>query len=70
MLKKQTSHEVPFVSDKYKDKKIIKWVPLFEDTMSRTFRGKGPLVYIVRENADVPDVVDDPLTANAHCGAS
>ena len=70
MLKKQTFREIPFVSDKDKEKKITKWVPLFEDTMSRTFRGKGPLFYIVRENADVPDVADDPLTANAHCGAS
>ena len=27
------------------------------------------MVYIVRENAEVPDVGYDPLTANAHYGA-
>ena len=47
LLKKQTSPKVPFVSDKDKEKKIIKWVPLFEDTLSRTFGSNGPLVYIV-----------------------
>ena len=28
------------------------------------------MVYIVRENGDVPNVGDDPLTANAHYGVS
>ena len=47
LLKKQTSPKVPLVSDKDKEKKIIKWVPLFEDALSRTFGSNGPLVYIV-----------------------
>ena len=51
-------------------RKIIKWVPLFEYTLLRKFGRKGPLVYIVRENADVPNVGDDTLTENAHYGAS
>ena len=68
--KKQTSAEVSLVGDKDKWKKIIKWVPLFEDALSCTFGSRVPLVYIVRENADVPDVGDDPLTTNAHLGAS
>ena len=70
LLKKQTSHEVPLVGDKDKDKKIIKWVSIFEDVISRTFGSKVPLVYILRENADIPDVGDDPLTKNTHYGAS
>ena len=40
LLKKQTSHEVPLVGDKDKDKKIIKWVSIFEDVISRTFSRK------------------------------
>ena len=47
LLKKQNSPEVPLVSDKDKEKKIIKWFPLFEDALSCTFRSKGPLVYIL-----------------------
>ena len=70
LIKKQTSPEVPLVNDKDKDKKIIKCVPLFEDALLYTFRRKEPLVYIVQYNANIPDVEDDPLTANAHCVAS
>ena len=70
LRKKETSPEVSLVSDKDKEKKIIKWVPLFEDSLSRTFRSKGPLVYIVRETSEVPDVEDDTLTTNEHYGAS
>ena len=70
LLNKQSSPEVPLVSDKYTEKKIIKWVPLFEDAFSRIFRSNGPLVYIVRENSEVPDVEDYPLTANVYYVAS
>ena len=70
LLKKQTSPEVPLVSNKDKEKKIIKWVPLFEDALSRKFGSKGPLVYIVQYSDNIPDVGDDNLTANAHYGAS
>ena len=69
-MKKQTSPEVPPVSDKHKEKKIIKGVPLFENTLLRTFGSKDPLVYIVRDNYEVPDVGDNPLKANEHYGAS
>ena len=69
-MKKQTSPEVPLFSDKYKEKKIIKWVPLFEDSLSRTFRSKGPLVYIVRENSKIPNAGDYTLPANVHYGES
>ena len=68
--KKQTSPEVPLVSDKDKERKIIKWVPLFDDALLRTFGSNFILVYIVRENSEVPDVRDDSLTENEHYGAS
>ena len=70
LLQKQTFPKFPLISDKGKKNKIIKWVPLFEDAISRTFVSECPLVYIVQENAKIPDVGYDPLTENAHCGAS
>ena len=70
LLKKQNSPEVPLISDKYKQKKIIKRVPLFEDALLRTSGSKVTLVYIVQENAEVTNVGDYPLTVNANYGAS
>ena len=69
-LKKQDSPETPLVNDKDRDKKIIKWVPLFEDAMSRSFGAKGPLRYIIRENAAVMSEADDPLEDNSYFGTS
>ena len=43
VLKKQDASDVPLTSDKDKDKKVIKWLPLFDDAMSRTFGTKGLL---------------------------
>ena len=45
---KQDSPDSPFLKNKDKGRKIIKWVPLFEDTLSRIFGSKGPLVYGIR----------------------
>jgi hypothetical protein len=70
LLKKQDEPDAPVVNDKDKEKKIIKWMPLFEDALSRTFGSKGPLIYVLRENADVPSEVDDPLDPNSHYGQS
>ena len=69
-LKKQDDPDVPLVNDKDKEKKVIKWVPIFEDTLSRTFGSKGPLIYVLREDAAVPSEADDPLQARAHYGSS
>ena len=68
-LKKQDSPETPLVNDKDKDKKIIKWVPLFEDASSRTFGVKGPLKYVIRDSATVPDDNDDPLVQDSYYSA-
>jgi hypothetical protein len=69
-LKKQDSPDVPLVYEKDRDKKVIKWIPLFEDAMSRTFGAKGPLRYVIRETADVAAEGDDPLQPNKHYGIS
>ena len=70
LIWKQDSPDTPFVSDQDKEKKIIKWVPLFEDSLSCTFGSKGTLVYVISESAIVPDVSDDPLDADSHYGAA
>ena len=43
---------------------------MFEDALSRMFGPKGPLIYVLWENANVPDEFSDPLLPNAHYGAS
>lgn len=70
LLRKQDAPDVPTLSDKDKEKKVIKWAPLFEDTLSRTFGSKGPLIYVIRENAEVPTEADDPLLDGCHYGDS
>jgi hypothetical protein len=70
LLKKQDEPEVPLIQDKDKEKKVIKWSPLFEDALSRTFGSKGPLIYVLRDSVDVPNEDNDPLEANAHYGTS
>ncbi len=70
LLRKQDAPEVPTLNDKDKEKKVIKWAPLFEDALSRTFGSKGPLIYVLRETAAVPSEADDPLEAGCHYGAS
>jgi hypothetical protein len=70
LLKKQDEPTAPVVNDKDKEKKIIKWMPLFEDALSRIFGPKGPLIYILREDVAVPAEADDPLGTNKHYGSS
>ena len=70
VLKKQDAPEIPTVNDKDKDKKVIKWVPLFEDAMSRTFGAKGPLRYVIRQSEAVPNEDLDPLLVHSHHGES
>ena len=70
LLIKQDSPEAPVVNEKDKEKRVIKWVPLFENCLSRTFGSKGSLIYVLREDADVPSVADDLLDAGAHFGTS
>jgi hypothetical protein len=69
-LKKQDDPTVPLVNDKDNDRKIIKWVPIFLDCLSRTYGVRGPLAYVLRDDPDVPDQAADPLQASTHYGAS
>jgi hypothetical protein len=69
-LKSQDDPSVPLINDKDNDRKIIRWVPIFIDCLTRTYGVRGPLAYVLREDEDVPDEGDDPLANNAHYGAS
>jgi hypothetical protein len=60
--------KIPKINDRDAERKVIKWVPIFLDCMSRTFGAKGPLRYVLRENPDVPNDAADPLDPNAHYG--
>ena len=69
-LKDQDAPEVPDIKDTDKEKRVIKWAPVFLDVMSRNFGVKGPLAYVLRTNVAVPDQVADPLPQHSHFGAS
>ena len=69
LLWKQDSPDTPFIIDKDKENKIIKWVPLFEDALARTFGIKPPLIYLICESVIIPEVNDDPIGAQTHYGA-
>ena len=69
-LKDQDDPDVPSISDKDVDRKVIKWAPIFKDCMSRTFGSRGPLAYVLRDDPAVPTELEDPLQANSYFGAS
>jgi hypothetical protein len=69
-LKKQDAPDVPDVKDNDGDRKIIKWIQIFFDCMSRKYGAKGPLAYVLREKAEVPDVAENPLLLNEYYGMS
>lgn len=69
-LKSQDDPSIPHINDKDNDRKVIKWVPIFIDCLSRTYGSRGPLAYVLRENAEVPDQLEDPLLDNSYFGES
>lgn len=60
--------KIPKINDRDAERKVIKWVPIFLDCMSRSFGAKGPLRYVLRENQTISDEATDPLLPNAHYG--
>ena len=69
-LRDQDEPDVPLVMDKDADRKIIKWAPIFVDCMSRTYGARGPLSYVLRDDATVPPQADDPLAGDNYFGTS
>ena len=46
--------ESPSIKDKDGDRHVIKWYPIFEDALSRTYGSRGPLIYIIRTTQAIP----------------
>ena len=69
-LQKDDDTEVPLISDRHGDQRIIKWAPIFADCLSRTYFHKGPLSYVIRNDKTVPPEGTDPLENNDYFGAS
>ena len=46
-LKKQDAPTVPMMKNTDKEKMMIRWAPIFEECMSRTFGHQGPLSYVL-----------------------
>ena len=68
--KSQDSPEVPLVNDKDNGRKVIKWVPTFLDCLARTYGARGPLSYVLQDDATVPAEANGPLDANTYYGQS
>ena len=69
-LKKGDDPKVPRINDKDTDRHIIRWAPIFKDTMCNTYGSRGPLGYVLRDDVAVPAEADDPLDVNSYHGAS
>ena len=69
-LLEQDTPDVPLISDKENDRKVIKWVSVFQDCLARSYGVHGPLSYVLRDDPVVPAEVDDALEANSYFGES
>ena len=62
--------KVPKIVDRDGDRRIIRWAPIFLDSLYAIIGAKVPLCYFLREEPIVPLVGNDPLDQNAYYGAS
>ena len=69
-LRDQDQPDVLLISDKDGDRKVIKWVPIFLDSLTCTYGIHGPLAYVLREDPELPDEVNDPLEHKSYFGAN
>ena len=60
-LVKQDEPTVPKVVDNHVDRKVIRWIPIFLDCMSRTYGPLVPLRYVLRDSPLVPIEANDVL---------
>ena len=70
LVRDEDDPKVPLINDRDGDRKIIRWAPIFLDHLEVSHGAKGPLRYVVRENAAVETELVDPLAANAYYGKS
>ena len=66
-VKDSNAPKIPKVNDRDNDRKITHWAPSFRRALSGHYGSHGPLSYILREEAAVPNEVDDPLGAIGYC---
>ena len=69
-LRRSAPPIVPLIEDRHDDRKVIKWSPIFEDVLNRTYGSRGPLAYVVRKNSEVPPEAEDALEDLAYFGRS
>ena len=69
-LRDQDAPDVPLISDKDNDRRVIKWVPVLHDCLARSYGINGPLSYILREDSEVPTEAIDPLELDSYYGSS
>ena len=67
-LKKDSAPEAPSINDNDNDRKVIKWDPIFNDCLSRTFGHRGPLSYVLYEDTAVTEEAYDPLKVDTTTG--
>ena len=63
-MRKEDVPDTPKISDKDGDRKIIRWSPIFLDCMQHHYGAKGPLRYVLRDDAAVKSEQEDPLTSH------
>jgi len=63
-MRKEDVPDTPKISDKDGDRKIIRWSPIFLDCMQHHYGAKGPLLYVIRDDAAVKSKHEDPLTSH------
>lgn len=62
-LQKEDGPSIPKINDRDNDREIICWAPIFVDCLDSTFGAKGPLRYVLCDEATVPPEAQDPLAA-------
>ena len=61
-IKDEDDAKVPKINEKDNDRKIIRCASIFKDCLSSSFGSRGPLIYVLREDPEVPDEAIDPPT--------
>ena len=70
-LMKLSAEKKPDVPVLSKHQTPLKWIESFKDCLFRTYGIQTcPLLYVIRDNADVPNEVEDPLTPGCAYGQS
>ena len=60
-LKTEDAPKAPAIRDQDNDRKVIKWYLVFQDFLARTYGSRGLMIYVLREEKEVPTKANDPL---------